>query len=254
MKKMLLLLVTVCCLSPAAVFAAQQHPLVTDMAKTVAPSKFEAETALEYFTDKNHGAKATEVVVLETVTAGIAPKIDAFVSVPLKNIKEDDRSREIGFGDVTIGAKWNFSRVGKTALAIKPFLVLPTGNDNKGFGNGDVGFGTVAVASLELDKRTAIDANMSLKYQGVDVGDNYDEFGLSVAGKFEATKELKVVSELATAKNDRDGAKWETTFTAGVILEVKKNFDIDLGLRFGLTDNTSAIKDFGALAGVTCKF
>jgi len=173
--------------------------------------------------------------------------------VPFSHHSGDGISSESGLNDMTLGVKWNFLNIDKAAFAFKPFLALPTGDNNKGFGAGGVGFGAIAVASLELDKRLTVDGNLSLKRQATD-GDSYNEFGISVAGKFEATKELTLVGELATVKDDTSGSKWETSLTAGAIYAVQKNIDIDLGLRFGLTNDTEATQDFGVLAGVTLKF
>lgn len=248
MKKMLLPLITLCCLAPAAVFAAQQHPLVTDMAQTVAPSKFEAETAVEYLSDDNYSA----FILQETVTGGIIPKLDAFITVPFLSYKPDfaGADRESGLSDVTVGAKYNFMNVDKTALSIKPFIVLPVGDEDKGLGEGGVGFGASAIASIELDKQLAIDGNLLLKHQETK-NDSYNEFGLSVAGKFQASKELLAVAEIAFSNSDADGSDAQAFLTAGAIFEVQKNLDVDCGLRLGLTDET---EDFALLFGATFKF
>lgn len=119
LKKVLLPLITTCCLVPAAAFAGQQHPLITDMAETVAPSKFEAETALEYQSRED----ASAFVLQETVTAGIIPKLDVFISVPVMSVDRDlpGADRESGLGDITTGVKYNFLNVNKVALSVKPF-------------------------------------------------------------------------------------------------------------------------------------
>jgi hypothetical protein len=246
MKKMLLPIITVCCLAPVAVFAGQQHPLVTDMAQTVAPSKFEAETAVEH-----HSYDSSSVFVLqETVTAGIIPKLDAFITLPFESVKYDGWSRESGLGDFTVGVKYNFMNVNKTALSVKPFLILPVGDDKKGLGEGGVGIGAVAIASIELDKQITIDANLMLKHQEQD-HDSYNEFGLSVAGKYQASRDVKVVAELALSNSDAPGSDLQAIVTAGAIIAVQKNIDVDCGLRVGLTDDS---EDYALLAGVTFKF
>lgn len=248
MKKLLLPIITVCCLAPVVAFAGQQHPLVTDMAQTVAPSKFEAETAMEY-----HSYDSASIFVLqETVTAGIIPKMDAFITVPILSVNPDfpGADTESGFGDVNIGIKYNFMNVDKTVLSVKPFLVLPVGDDKKGLGEGGVGFGAVAIASLELDKQITIDGNIMLKHQDTE-GDSYNEFGLSVAGKYKANKDLTAVAEIAFLNSDASGSDLRAVVTAGAVFEVKKNIDVDCGLRLGLTDDS---EDFALLAGVTFKF
>jgi hypothetical protein len=248
MKKLLLPIITVCCLAPVAVFAGQQHPLITDMAQTVAPSKFEAETAVEY-----HSYDSASVFVLqETVTGGIIPKLDAFITLPFLSVNPDasGADTESGLSDVTVGVKYNFMNVNKTALSVKPFLVLPVGDENKGLGEGGVGIGAVAIASIELDKQITIDANLMLKHQEQD-HDSYNEFGLSVAGKYLASRDVKMVAELALSNSDAPGSDLQAIVTAGAIIAVQKNIDVDCGLRVGLTDDS---EDYALLAGVTFKF
>lgn len=259
MKKVLLPLLAVCCLAPVVAFAGQQHPLVTDNAVTVAPSKFEAETAVEFFSFKEGGEKANEFVLQETVTGGIIPGLDAFISIPVTSLKVDapGRSRETGLGDVVVGAKWGFAQVDKTAFAVKPFVVIPTGDDEKGLGKGGVGFGAVAVATMEIDKQLVVDGNIKLAHQEYKVAsksDSYNLLGLSAAAKYEATKELKVVGEIETSKPDVDGAKWATNLTVGGIYEVSHTIEADLGVRFGLSSDDNRKDPLAVLAGVTFKF
>lgn len=253
MKKILLPLIAVCCMAPAAVFAAQQHPLVTDMAQTVEERKLEAESAFEYSSNDQDGVETSVFRFEETITAGIIPKVDAFIKIPYSREKADPGSSESGFKDFTLGAKWNFMNIEKTVLAVKPYLTLPVGDEDKGaeFGVGKTGFGANLIASLELDKQMAIDANVGYFHQAVKVGDAYNVLSGSVAGKFQATKELKALAEVAVAKADADGAKAQAILTVGAIFEVAKDIDVDGGLRLGLTKET---EDYAVLAGVTFKF
>lgn len=253
MKKILLSLIALCCLAPAAAFAG--HPLATDAAETVAPKSFEAETCVEFLMDKDNGVSKNTFFLQESITIGIIPKVDAFVSIPFASYKVEELSRETGLNDFTLGAKYNFMNIDKIAIAAKPFIVIPIGDEKKGLGEGRTGFGLVAVASLEIDKHISVDANLSMKHQGVKgegVNSDYNEFGCSLAGKFEATKELKVVAEFVTAKPDSEGSKWASFITAGAVYALKDNIDLDFGVRVGLTKDTT--DDIGLLAGVNFKF
>jgi hypothetical protein len=253
MKKLLLPIIAVCCLSPVAVLASQQHPLITDMAETVAPKSFEAETAVEFYVDKTSGYDSNQFIIQETVTGGIIPKLDAFVTIPFETHKVDapGLSRESGLNDITIGAKYNFMNVKNIAFAVKPALLLPVGDDKKGLGYGKVGFGATAIASIELDKRISIDANVAFKYQGVKNGDSFNEFGGAVAGKYVVIEKLKAVAEFVVSKSDVSGSKAQAVFGAGAIYAIMKNLDVDAGLRVGLTSDSP---DFGFLVGATYKF
>ena len=252
MKKMMLPLLAVCCLAPAAVFAGQQHPLITDTVETVAPSKFEAETALEYGYTKNGSEKIKRITLQETVTGGITPKLDGFITLPFSSLKFEDggSTTNSGFNDITAGVKYNALKIDKTEIAVKPFIILPTGDDKKGLGSGGVGFGAVCIASFEINHQLAVDGNIRLLHQATS-GDSFNEFDASAAGKYSLTKDLKVVGELGISKTDVDGSKLQSSRTGGAIFAVKENLDVDAGIRIGLTKET---EDFALLAGVTFKF
>jgi hypothetical protein len=187
------------------------------------------------------------------LTFGLANKVDAFVYVPFKMAKPDGGSSENGLADITVGAKWNFYKAGTAELAIKPMVTIPTGDEKKGadFGAGKAAFGGLFAVSAEVSKEVNVHANVMVMHQLVKVGDAYNVLGLSAAGAFDASKELKVVGEIAASKADVSGAKWLTKFTAGAVYALKENIDIDGGLSYGIQDKN---KDLGILAGVTFKF
>ncbi len=243
MKNILLLpVLAVFWMSPAVVFAS--HPLVTEDTVTVAPSKFEAESSVEFAT-----GTVDRFTIQETVKGGISPDLDAFFSVPFSSMSVQGRS-DSGFSDVTFGIKWKFMNVDNVSFAVKPFLVLPVGNGKNLLESTDVGFGAVGVASLAVDKKLTVDANLVLKHQPVD-GDWYNEFGVSVAGRFNATKECKAVGEIVLLTRDGSGSKTLAFMGIGAVYEIQKNLDVDIGLRAGLTNEA---EDVTFLAGVTCKF
>lgn len=253
MKKTLLPLLALCCLTPVAAFAG--HPLATDSATTVEERKLEAETAVEYLWNDADGVKTKKVFIQETITAGIVPRIDAFISLPYTYVSPSIGDSEKGFNDITIGVKWNFTKVGNVDLGIKPMMTFASGDEKSsyGFGTGKSSFGALLAASTEFDKKIGVHANLMLMHQQAPEGKSaYNTYTLSAAGTYEATKELKIVAEVAGSRPDYDGAKWATNLTVGGVYAVKEDMDIDLGIRYGLTKDTT--EDFGALAGVTFKF
>lgn len=250
MKKMLLPLIAVCCMAPVAAFAG--HPLVTDSATTVEPKHIEAETSAEYHIIDNDGAKGKSVILQEVVTFGIIPKVDAFVAVPFSFLSPDAGKKENGINDVTIGAKWNFMQAGSTELAVKPIVVLPTGDDKKGLGAGKSSFGAVLAASGEVSKQLGYQANAGIMHQlAPENGKAYNTWAFGAACTFEASKELKAVAEAAFSKTDLDGSKLATKLTAGAVYAVTGTVDVDGGVNYSIQDKN---KDLGIVAGVTFKF
>jgi hypothetical protein len=252
-KKSLPLIIAVCCLVPVSVFAFQ-HPLITDLAETVAPLRFEAETAVEYSSNDEAGTKVKILKMEETVTAGIIPRLDAYVKLPFVHVKRDNGAENLtnsGLSDITFGTKWNFMHVDKISLAVKPFVLLPVGDEKKELGYGKAGYGADLIASLELNKHLAFDANVGFTSQGVKDSDTVNTFRGSVAGRYEATKELKAVAEIALYKTDVTDSEMQAVLTAGAVYEATKNLDVDLGVRLGLTKEA---EDFVVLAAATFKF
>lgn len=242
MKKLLLAVVTVLCCAPAA-FAG--HPLITDLTETVAPKNVEAETAFEY--SGKGGEKA--FLLQETLTAGIVEKVDASLAIPFMSLSGGETHS--GFSDMTLGVKWNFFASEHYSLAVKPFITLPTGDENKGLGEGNVGFGGILMATTELNTKLALDANFGFSHKNPKGGEVYNEFAGSVAGRYEATKELKAVGELTLATSDQSGSKVQSLLGIGAVYAVQKSLDVDLGVRFGLTKEAD---DYALLAGCTFKF
>lgn len=246
MKKLMLPIIAVCCFAPAAAFAVQ-HPLLTDKAETVAPKAFEAETAVEYA----KGPFGKVFTLQETVTAGIIPKLDAYLVLPFKSVKVDGSRSESGLGDFLVGAKWNFGHIEQVQLSVKPELLLPVGDEDEGLGHGKVGIGATLIASTELSNKIGIDANIGLKHQDQKHIESYNEFNLSVAAKYNETEKLKAVSELALVTTDETGVDARAYLTVGGVYEAQKNLDLDLGLRLGLTSDS---EDYVLLGAVTYKF
>jgi hypothetical protein len=256
-------LMLLCCLAPAVAFAA--HPLLTDDAATVEPSHIEAETALEYHSERIEGAREAGFLIKETVTFGIFNNLDAYVTVPYRSYKSifEGAEREIGISDIMVGAKWNFLSIDTTSLAIKPFavFVFPSGDERKGKVEAGNGFGAVLAVSQELNSSFSVDANLEFLLQKMRDSDQYYKLRGSVAGNYRATKELKVVGEVSVSKSEANAVDATTSketneiiltyLSAGAVYAVNKHCDIDMGVRLGLHKEAD---ELAVLGGVTFKF
>ena len=69
---------------------------------------------------------------------GAFPETQLHVGVPFVKSAPNDAPSEFGIGDVEIGIKYRFVQETETIpqVALSPLAVLPTGNLNKGLGNG----------------------------------------------------------------------------------------------------------------------
>ena len=121
-------------------------------------------------------------------------------------------------GDIVVGAKLNLlseSRQRTFALAVRPALKLPTGNDDEGASSGGTDFTADVVASRELSRRVEVAAYGGLALRGApDDFDLQDGWRYGVGVMFPTRPDLRVFAELHGEKLIGDGVVYTGTATA----------------------------------------
>lgn len=86
-------------------------------------------------------------------------------SIPFSHLREEGE-RQSGVGDVQIEYRYQLTEEGPNIPAVAPqfSLILPTGNRDKGTGNGVVGYEWSIAASKKVASRLALHANLGLTY------------------------------------------------------------------------------------------
>jgi hypothetical protein len=86
-------------------------------------------------------------------------------SVPFSHLREEGE-RQRGVGDIQIEYRYQLTEEGPNIPAVAPgfSLILPTGNRDKGTGNGVVGYEWSIAASKKVVSRLALHANLGLTY------------------------------------------------------------------------------------------
>ncbi len=102
------------------------HPLSTEDATVLGKSNQQ----IEVNTDRVSFRDQQEQVAALTSTYGYSDDLDLFANLPL-NV-----SSPHGIGDVSIGSKWQFKDYQGHLLVFKTELFLPTGDQQKGLGQG----------------------------------------------------------------------------------------------------------------------
>jgi len=187
-----------------------------------------------------------------TFSYGLAENIDIVLGLPYEKtkVKEDDVTvhDEDDLADVALEAKWRVLEKDGFALALKPGLSFPTGNDKKGLGTGRMTYGMVFIATKELEP-FAFHLNAGYKRNENRTDERKDIWGADLAGE---VKPLKPVDNAGIVTNTDRGSSTAPAFAlVGLIYSITENIDIDLGYKRGLN---KAEADNTYIGGLTVKF
>ncbi len=234
-----------------------EHPLVTDEAETKGQGKYEIEFSMEYGYNKTEekGAvsKEKEFEAEIEVAYGINDEMDIVLQIPYRRSSEKEieegettSARTSGIGDTEIALKWRFLEKEHGSLALKPFLILPTGNHNKGLGAGRVGYGLYLIGSAGIGK-FELHGNLGYIRNDNKTGERKNIFHVSAAAEYEASEHLGFVANLV-AETFRE--TWSNSpsvsLIGGMIYKISRHYRVDFGIRKGL--NKTA-EDYAILAG-----
>lgn len=242
-------------------FALAAHPLITDDAETQGQGKFQLEVNGQYDTDKQSvedvTVKSTGGLAASILSYGLAETIDLVLGVPFfwGTVREDGMTvyDEQGISDVNVELKWRFYEKAGLNLALKPGIIVPTGNDKKGLGSGKSGYSALLIVSQEIKP---VDLHLNLGYKRnentVYVNERKDILHASLAAVAEIVKDVLAVVNIGTETNpDRTSDKDPAFALAGIIYSPVETFDLDFGLKKGLSRSEP---DYSYLAGITLRF
>jgi hypothetical protein len=226
-------------------------PLATDDAGTVDVGRVEVELNGAYTHDKETAfgvtTRCSRSEAEAKITTGLARNMGISLAIPYninERVKEDNRPAAAvdGFGDMTVEVKYAFAELSGVSFAIKPTLIIPTGEYSDGLSEGRWQFGTTLIASREFAEGTyALHANMGYEhhdYRNEEARDSNrsDLWSGSIAGEAEVAQGLFVVAEAGLATTaDRSTAGLSACATAGARYGLNKYLDIYAGVKLGLT-------------------
>ncbi len=224
------------------------HPLITDDTGTQGKDKFQLEVNGEYSNDNEN----TTTEISATFSAGIRDNIDLVVRLPyqfLRNKGEEGiKTSDNGISDMSIELKWRFYEKDGLSLALKPGIIIPTGDENKGLGDGKISYSLFLIKTKEMEPFTF---HFNLGYTK-NKKELRDIWHYSLAGEYKVTKPLRIVANVGGESNPDRGSHVHPLFLlGGVIYSVSENFDIDFGVKTGLN---KAEADYALLAGITLRF
>jgi hypothetical protein len=155
-------------------------------------------------------------------------------------------SRTSGLGDVTIRWKQNLwgNDGGATALAIMPYVTIPTRASDLGRQEAEGGvvvpFGWNMPNGLYLGLQTQWDMLPT------DTGGKQHAWFNSATVGFDITDRLGGYVEV-TATVFGDDSPWQSTLDGGMTFALSENVQLDLGCNFGLTESAPDVQPFVGL-------
>ncbi len=236
------------------------HPLVTDDAGTAGKGRGQVEVGLSFFYDKD---KTDELTTFKTeggeaavgVTIGLMETLDIVLGVPYVwyTLDENDvrLDRADGISDIAFDVKWRFFEKDGWALALKPGLSLPTGDEDRGLGAGRAAYRMFLIGSKEFGP-AAFHANAGYIRNENNADERRDIWHASVAAEVEVIKDLKLMANIGTERNADPGSDNHPAFAlGGISYDVSEKITIDAGVKYGLTSTET---DWTYLTGLTIRF
>ncbi|MDH4164458.1 MAG: transporter [Nitrospirota bacterium] len=234
------------------------HPLITDDTGTQGKGKFQFELNAAYGMDRESAAGITvesRELEFEAVLAfGIADPVDVFVAAPYARVRETAggvTSKENGPLDAAVGLKWRFyENAAGLSLGVKPAVILPTGDEEKGLGAGKTGYELFFVATQEAEP-WAFHLNLGYLRNNNDFDERKDLYHASLATEHKIGS-IRLAGNVGIERNSDKTADDDPAFgIVGIIYGIRENLDIDAGYKIGLTKSET---DGTLLAGLAYRF
>lgn len=157
-----------------------------------------------------------------------------------------------GFGDIEVRLKRNLwgNDEGSTALAIMPFIKLPTANGE--LGNGDFEGGIIVPFGFEGPAGWSCAVMAELDFESDEDGTGSHFVGLlSATTSHAVTEKTGVFLELVGLQSAESSSDFEAYFNTGATWAISQTWQLDGGIRVGLT---SVSTDFSPFLGISTKF
>jgi hypothetical protein len=249
----------------ASVYAERElttdRPDATESPFTVEPGRIQLEASIASYTRDRHNPEHEDVRVTAwnvapfNVRFGLTPAseiqvvVDSYLQVEGKHQPSGLRVRQKGFGDVTLRYKHNIwgNDEGSSALAVMPFVKIPTNTDD--LGNDSVEGGLIVPYASDLGGGWSFGAMTELDVLRNDSDDGYELVWLNTTtvGR-DLTDQVGVFFELALEVGI---GKPAATFNTGLTYSVSDDIQLDAGVFWGIT---RAAPDLTVFTGFTTRF
>ena len=234
------------------------HPLITDDTGTQGKGKTQLEFIGEYGIEKEEGVteKSFEAPTVPFLSYGLSDAIDLVFGLPYASVRVEDAGTTTavwGAADMSIELKARVYEKDGLSFAVKPGISLPTGDEEKGLGNGKASYSTFFITTKEAEP-WAFHFNVGYvrneyKLQADEDANRKDIWHVSLASQVEVVKDLDLVANIGMERNpDKTSDTHPAFILGGLVYSISENLDIDLGVKGGLNKTET---DYSVLAGIT---
>ena len=242
------------------------RPDTTESPFTVDAGHFQVELSfIDYTRDRRNGDRVTSralAVAPVLVKLGLTGSVDLQIGFdPYTRVRTEERGTGLretvsGFGDTTVRLKVNLfgndstEATGGWALAVMPFVTLPTADD--GLGSDHVEGGVIVPASLDLCEGWSLGVMGELDLiRSADDDRHVLDFVHTVTVAHDLSDRAGVFVEYAGFLSLNDDADYRAYADVGATYALTPDLQLDCGLRFGLTE---AADDFAVFAGMSVRW
>jgi hypothetical protein len=223
------------------------RPDATESPVTVDAGHFAVEASL--FDWSRDGGDEAFSVMATNLKVGVTPDVDfqvVFDAYTWEDLESGDGAE--GFGDVTLRAKCNLwgNDGGRTALALLPFVKVPTGTE---LSNGEMEGGLAVPFAVELTGRAGLGlmAVFAGEYDDEGGGHGFVFLHSAVVG-LALTDRLGVFNEFVGLARE---SRYEPYYSGGFTFAVSDDLLLDCGTQIGLDGDA---RDIAVFAGFSRRF
>jgi hypothetical protein len=238
----------------AASGARAAHPLRTEDTATQGTGNYQLELSAQLARQREDGVTLRDVQPAAVLSYGVLPNVDLQLGQAyLRSVTDDGATREVTDGalDTAIDVKWRFYERGTLSLALKPGITLPTGDDARGLGAGEVTWGGLLIGSYQPGP-LAIHADLGYRRNRNTLGSRESLSHVSAAVLYTASPRLKLVADASADSNPLPAAYGTLRYSViGFIYSPSADLDLDAGVQFRLD---GAADDHSLLLGLTLRW
>ena len=196
-------------------------PFVTDDPEPPPPGGWEIN--VPYIVERTFGKTEMDAPLFD-LNYGL-PDIQLKLEVPIKIVHEDSDGTTAGAGDLLIGVKWRFFNSEKSQLqfGVYPQILVPTGDESRGLGEGGTAFVFPILAQKSWDKWTLY-GNVGFWWQTAADERNYVYAGAVLEREINERLELGV--ELFGNSTKERGGRSDVAFNIGGTWKLSRHLNL----------------------------